>query len=486
MPGFFRKRITSLNATITRYYLHFFLMIPALVILSVALGQGLSLLITGGVKEMKLVAAVIVRPDYKNIDISDIQKYDGWVEILKDNKVVDVLGNKRDDKMEYSYSDLGISNTGPFSRQVAGSYSDASYYYSTAKFVGTDHNEYLCMVKIPRSNIESGLSSAFNVTKPEMRILRVIFFSFCLTAVIFFLLFTLFIIAYGRLTAKKITRPLKAIGQGIAAITAGDLSARMDFEAEREFAEIRDALNYMARRLQSAEQEKRDMEDNKQKLIMGISHDLKTPITTVYGYAKALSDGMVEDPERQKRHLNYIRDKAQIMTRLIDDLFKYSSMEGSEYTLKRQREDFAEFLRELIAENYIEIENHGFQLELDIPEHELKAQIDRAEMHRALSNIIGNAVKYNPPGTTLSISLAQADGSLHLTIGDDGIGISGEIRSTIFNEFVRGDAARVSDGGSGLGLAIAKRIIEMHGGSITLESEQGRGTVFVITLPSAT
>jgi signal transduction histidine kinase len=257
----------------------------------------------------------------------------------------------------------------------------------------------------------------------------------------------------------------------------------MDFQAEKEFADIRDALNYMAGRLQTAEAEKSEMEDNRKKLIMGISHDLKTPITTVYGYAKALSDGIVTDPDKQKRHLIYIRDKAQTMAKLIDDLFKYSSIEGSEYALHLKEEDFAEFLRVLIAENYLEIENKGFNLELDIPEHATNCSFDRAEMHRALSNIIGNSIKYNPSGTTLFISLSEQEGKLILLIGDDGIGISGEIRGVVFNEFVRGDVARTSDGGSGLGLAIAKRIIEMHGGSIALDDSQSKGLKFIIVVP---
>lgn len=472
----------SLTATITRYYMSFFLLVPLLVMISSGLAQAMSVMLMGGTEGMNLLAAAILRPDYKNIDSTDVQHAGGWVEILQDNHVVHVLGDKLDGKMEYSDTELHTL-TSRSGKRLSASFTDEEYYYSTAPFVGEDQNEYLCVVKIPVSNLESNLSGIFNVMNPEMRYVRTMIVSMLLMVVIFCVLFLFSITAYGRITAQKITGPLEAIRDGLASITAGNLGARMDFEAEKEFADIRDAFNYMAGRLQNTEREKREMEDNRKRLIMGISHDLKTPITTVYGYAKALGDGMVEDPERQKKHLLYIRDKAMAMTKLIDDLFKYSSMEGSEYTLTRKQEDFAEFLRELIAENYIEIENRGFQLDLEIPEEAVLASFDRDELQRALSNIIGNALKYNPSGTTLSVSLVQELGMLRLCIGDDGVGIADGLKLAVFDEFVRGNAARVSDGGSGLGLAIARRIIEMHGGMITLASAPGKGSLFTVLLP---
>jgi signal transduction histidine kinase len=479
--GYWRRNLTT---TITRYYLSFFLMIPTLVMLSAGLAHSLAVRIAGSMGDIKLDAASIAQSDFSNISAADVLNAGGWVEVLKDGKVVYILGNKLDDKMEYSDADLHITSQMKFTRKLATTFSDSEYYHSTALFTDGDGEEYLCLVKIPKKNMENSISGLFNTTNPVMRFERMLLLNLVGTVVIFCMFFFMSIFIYGRITARKIARPLEAIGRGIAAITKGDLTTRMDFEAEKEFENIRDAFNYMSGRLETADREKREMEENRKRLIMGISHDLKTPITTVYGYAKALTDGIVQDPEKQQRHLVYIRDKALTMTKLIDDLFKYSSIEGSEYELHPKREDFAEFLRELIAENYLEIENKGFGLDLDIPETPVVCAFDRAEMHRALTNIIGNSIKYNAAGTTLIVTLAQEGTGIRLTMGDDGIGISDEIKSTVFNEFVRGDAARVSDGGSGLGLAIAKRIIEMHRGSISLDAGAGKGVRFVIVLPT--
>jgi signal transduction histidine kinase len=477
------KRHRSLNATITLYYLRFFLMIPALVVVSAGLARGVIVLMTGGMGGLNIEATVIARGDFTQININGVQKAGGWVEILRDNKVVYVLGNKLDSVTEYPDDMTGMSLVNKMGK-FNSDYTDSNYFYSVAAFEGNDHNTYTCLVKIPLKNPDGSPNRAVDSSNMTMRLEKIILLNFAVMVLIFCMLFILCIVVYGRITAKMIARPLEAIGRGLKSVTEGDLSARMDFQAEKELADIRDAFNYMAGRLQSAEAEKSEMEENRKKMIMGISHDLKTPITTVYGYAKALSDGMVQDPERRQRHLEYIRDKSLAMTKLIDDLFRYSTMEGGEYALKRKTEDFGEFLRELFAENYLEIENKGFNLDLDIPESAVLLSFDRSEMHRALSNIIGNSLKYNPAGTTLCVSLSENDGKLCLVLGDDGVGISEGIKGQVFDEFVRGDAARPSDGGSGLGLAIARRIIEMHGGSIELSSGQGKGTVFTITLPA--
>jgi signal transduction histidine kinase len=474
---------TSLSMTITRYYLSFFMLILLCIFASAALVRGVAMLFTGGFSEFQLEASLIVRADYTKIDIQDITRYGGWVEILQGSKVIYVLGKKQDDQYDYGSKDImGLGNQNGM-LQLSANFIDSTYFYSSSMFRGKDGNTYMCLVKIPKQNVQKEFNWFFNASNPRINQARLILLTLFGVVVSFSVFFGLCVAFYSRITSKKISKPLDAIANGLSRITNGDLSVRIGFEAEQEFAQIRDAFNYMAERLQAAERDKQAMEEDKKKLIMGISHDLKTPITTVYGYAKALSDGMVTDPAKQQKHLKYICDKSQTMTKLIDDLFNYSLLEGGGYALKRRKEDFAEFLRELIANNYIDIENKGMELELDIPETAVPFLFDPEEMGRALTNIIGNSVKYNPSGTALSVRMSAADGALKVIIEDNGIGIAEDLRSAVFSEFVRGDAARPSDGGSGLGLAIARRVIEMHGGSISLESGEGKGSRFVITLP---
>lgn len=475
-------RRISLKNTITRYYVGFFMFIIVSMFLSAALVRGFATLLGGGFFDTRLEASTVVRRDYTRINADDILRAGGWVEILKDGNVVYVIGTKGDDVNQYDTQSWGLSS-GDNLMQLSANFLDNTYFYSTSLFSGRDGGSYLCLVKIPRANVERQLNWYFSVLNPRMSAGRVV--GAILLGVVgsFLALFMLCVFFYSRLTTKKIAAPLDQIADGLARVTQGDLAVRLDFEAEREFAQIRDAFNTLAERLQSAEREKAAMEEEKKRLLMGISHDLKTPVTTVYGYAKALSDGMVTDPERQQRHLHYIRDKAQTMTKLIDDLFQYSALEGTGFQLHCADGDFAEFVRELIAENYLEIENHGVALEADIPEANVPLCFDGAQMGRALTNILGNALKYNPAGTALTVQLTDEGDAVTLVIADDGVGIAPAIRETLFDDFVRGDAERPSDGGSGLGLAIARRIVRMHGGDIALQPAASHGSCFVLRLP---
>ena len=474
-------RRISLKNTITRYYVGFFVFIIASMFLSAALVRGFATLLGGGFFDTRLEAATVVRRDYTRINADDILRCGGWVEILRDGKVVYVIGTKGDDVTLYDTQTWGLSS-GENLMQLSANFLDNTYFYSTSLFRGHDGNSYLCLVKIPRQNVERQLNWYFSVLNPRMSAGRVVGSILLGVVGCFLALFLLCVFFYSRLTTRKIAAPLDQIADGLNRVTHGDLSVRLDFDAEREFAQIRDAFNTLAQRLQSAEREKAAMEQEKKRLLMGISHDLKTPVTTVYGYAKALSDGMVTDPQRQQRHLQYIRDKAQTMTKLIDDLFQYSALEGGGLRLRCADGDFAEFVREIIAENYLEIENHGVMLEADIPEANVPLHFDAAQMGRALANVLGNALKYNPAGTTLTVRLTDGEDAVTLHIADDGVGIATAIRDTLFDEFIRGDAERPSDGGSGLGLAIARRILRMHGGDITLEPAE-RGSHFVIRIP---
>ena len=481
------RRNTPLATTLTHNYLVFSLMIVGSMVLSALCAQAVLHLVTESLVQIRIDASELIRPDYRNMDIRDVRRLGGWVEILRDKQVVDVLGTKGDDKTTYTDEELQ-RDFRIFAQPVSANFSDDTYYYSTALFTADNGIQYLCVVKVPLKNLQSALQSGLRgyLSNPnqQIRLNRLLELDLALIVLLFCLFFASCVLIYGQFTARKITRPLRTIRQGIARITAGDLTTRMDFDAEQEFADIRDALNYMAGRLQQSENEKQELEENRKRMIMGISHDLKTPITTVYGYASALNDGVVTDPTQRQRHLQYIRDKALMMSKLIDDLFRFSTMESAQYTVHRKEGDFAEFLRALIAESYLDIENRGMELDLDIPEDPVLYSFDAAEMGRALRNIIGNSIKYNPQGTQLGVSLKRgSDGTLVLAIRDNGVGISEAIRGTVFEEFVRGNAARPSDGGSGLGLSIARRVIELHGGSISLESAPGKGSTFLIFLP---
>ncbi|GKU27114.1 HAMP domain-containing sensor histidine kinase [Clostridium folliculivorans] len=424
----------------------------------------------------KSTAKAIVCSDYKKIDSAYIEKNGGWVEILKDNKVVFVKGDKKDNINEYTEDQL-INYT---STDLKSSFDFNRVTYSAAAFKGQDGNNYICLVKFPPKNGEMTFGGQMSGSPLEKEI--EMFTTSIFSGAALILLIIMFILS--KIVAKQISNPIKHIVKGIQTISTGEYDYRIKCKADSELAMIRDALNDMSKRIQEAEAQKKLAEESKRMIIADISHDLKTPITSIQGYARALNDGLVVEEEKKKKYLNYIYEKSNRMNYLIDELFTFSKMDTPSYKLNLVEGDLANFFRENIIGFIPDFEKCNFNYNVDVRDEYIRYRFDRDELYRAISNIIINALKYNPPGTSLNFFLIKEEDRITMSIEDDGIGISEEVRKTIFNEFTRGDSARRSDGGSGLGMAITKKVIELHGGNIGIESELGKGTKFIINLPT--
>lgn len=218
-------------------------------------------------------------------------------------------------------------------------------------------------------------------------------------------------------------------------------------------------------------------------MFMNISHDLKTPITTIQGYALALKEGMVEQEDKKQRYLQTIYDKSVRVTNLINNVFDLAKLENSTPQLQIQNHDLPEFLRKMAAEFYEQIEQKGMVLDFNTTVNKLEIPFDAKEMERVVANLLSNALRYNPPGTTIKMSLFEEEDSAIIEVADNGAGIPDELKNMIFSPFVRGDTSRSSEGGTGLGLAIAKKIVEGHGGRLELVTgREEYKTVFRIFL----
>jgi len=224
-----------------------------------------------------------------------------------------------------------------------------------------------------------------------------------------------------------------------------------------------------------------EMLKEKTRILADISHDLKTPITAMQGYAKALMDGVVEQ-EQQQKYLVRLENKTEELNDLIHMFYMYNKLEHPDYQLNLQKIDIVEYVRSYLADKYEEIELQGFRLEVNLPEKEIFIKIDSLEMKRVLDNMIGNTMMHNEKGICIHVELKEGRDSIMLLLGDDGSGIPHTIRKKIFEPFVVGDEARGSKG-SGLGMAVVKQIVEKHGGKVTLLESERRSTVFSISLP---
>ncbi len=233
--------------------------------------------------------------------------------------------------------------------------------------------------------------------------------------------------------------------------------------------------------LMEQEKEQQRAFDRKRNLLLSdIAHDIKTPITTICGYSRALSDGVV-DREREQEYLDAIYAKSMRMSELITLLFEYVKLDSEGYVLHREKLDFAELIRENAAMVYPDYEEKKISVEIDVPEEAVFCEADRLQMGRAVMNLLTNAARYGKPGGKVLIRLRERT----LVVADDGLVIEPEFAEHIFEPFTRADKARTTHGGSGLGLSISAKVVEMHGGKLELDCAYGKGytKAFVLRLP---
>ncbi len=231
-----------------------------------------------------------------------------------------------------------------------------------------------------------------------------------------------------------------------------------------------------------AEEKEQKLADDKKKnlLLSDIAHDIKTPITTICGYSRALSEGVVEEGKRQA-YLDVIYAKALRMDELITLLFEYVKLESEGFVLHRQQGDLAELVREMTALLYTDFEEKRMTLEMEIAEEKMPLEMDRLQLGRAVTNLLTNALRYGKEGGRVLVRLTDYE----LTVADEGEPIDPALAGHIFEPFTRGDRARSTQGGSGLGLGIAKKIVEMHGGRLllNLRAEGGYTKAFQMRFP---
>ena len=203
-------------------------------------------------------------------------------------------------------------------------------------------------------------------------------------------------------------------------------------------------------------------------MLSDIAHDLRTPMTTVNGYAKALSDGMVTDPEKEAEYLCTIQKKCVRMNDLINLLFEYVKLDSDGFTMDFERLDLYELLRENAALAYPDLEEAGMEFEINIPEEPFYVNADRVQLSRVFTNLLNNARKHNPKGTRIGIYTWEGEKDLCICFADNGSIIPNDLAEHLFDPFAKGDASRKSGTGSGLGLSIAKKVTEMHGFTLEL------------------
>ncbi|MEI7026220.1 HAMP domain-containing sensor histidine kinase [Paenibacillus sp. y28] len=415
--------------------------------------------------ELKLEAGMYVNGSQTRTEIDRLLQGSGWLEELDaDRRVIRVQGRKQDEVQQYSEKEL---------YELLSNRNGQAYYYSVAALENRGDSQYL-LLKLPRNYVNINVNDSLR--EPGFYVPVFYYLAFWI------ILMLLLIFFYSAWVARRIRRPLHQISQGLKRMVDGNYSTRISLDAEQEFVQIREAFNYMGDVIENTLAEKRHAEESKQRLIVDLSHDLKTPITSIQGYAQALLEGRVEERERQVKYMSYIYRKSAQVTRLIHNMLDFLKIDSPDYVIRLEQSEIGDFLREVVADVYGDIEQKKFVLQLYIPDQPIYAVYDAELLSSVIQNLIGNALTYNPPETRLRVQLIPAETEVIIEIADTGIGIPKPLWNTIFDPFVRKDEARTGEVGTGLGLSIAKKNTEKMGGTLELRDQGQEVTVFTIRL----
>jgi signal transduction histidine kinase len=287
--------------------------------------------------------------------------------------------------------------------------------------------------------------------------------------------------------SRGIVRPLKSLTKASERIQAGDLDFPIKIRSKDEIGQLAQTFLEMRRRLKESIEAQLEYEKQRQEMVVGISHDLKTPITAIKGYVEGILDGVADSTEKVGRYVQSISTKASDIDRLLDELILFSKLDLKTYPFSFETIDLRSFFQDCFEELRFELEEKKIWLSFNPGGiGPLLVNADRDKLKRVILNLVGNCVKYRDLKkihAEIRFELKDEGAEVVVSIVDNGQGINAEDLPFIFDRFFRTDRARNSaTGGSGLGLAIAKLIIEAHGGRIWAESQLEAGTRITFTL----
>lgn len=303
--------------------------------------------------------------------------------------------------------------------------------------------------------------------------------------VVFFMILVILLIAPIILIIQiDIIRPLKELERGAKQISDGNLDFKIQVRSLNEVGTVVYAYEKMRQELKKSIQKQIQYENNRKELISSITHDLKTPITSIKGYVEGILDGVANTEEKKERYLKVIQQKSLDMDRLIDDLFLFSKLDLNKLPFEFESISLPSFIKEVVEQMALDYkESAVIEYEYENQwEDEPIVSIDKDQIKRVLQNLVQNGVKYNKnESKQISVHVLNSKDEIILSVKDNGIGMNEDEIKHAFDMFYRSDTSRNSStGGSGLGLAIVKHIISEHKGTIQVKSSPEKGTTIRI------
>ena len=283
------------------------------------------------------------------------------------------------------------------------------------------------------------------------------------------------------LVYQQFVNPLVKLKEAAERMGSGNLDEKIDFGDNRvdEVGELCESFEDMRQKLSDFTKAKMRYEEENRQLISNISHDLRTPITTIKGYVEGIRDGVASSPEKLDKYIRTIYNKANDMDRLIDELTFYSKIDTNKIPYTFAKINVSQYFKDCLEEVGLDMEARGIELGyFNYADEDVMVIADAEQMKRVINNIISNSVKYlDKKKGIINIRIKDVGDFIQIEIEDNGKGIAAKDLPNIFDRFYRTDSSRnSSQGGSGIGLSIVRKIIEDHGGRIWATSKEGIGT----------
>ncbi len=294
-------------------------------------------------------------------------------------------------------------------------------------------------------------------------------------------------LGFGQLMARSITGGLGQLAHTAEKIASGDLTERARVNSGDEVEMVAAAFNRMVERLDEMQAREKESEQARRALVAAVSHDLRTPLTSLRAMIEAINDGVVTDEKQVRRYLALTQAEIQNLSRLVDDLFELTQLDAGALMWTKELGSLRDLISDTLESMQAQSEEKGVKLSGWVDPQVDPVPMNSLKVQRVLYNLVQNAIRHTPAGGAVSVTaqLRNSRNQVQVEIKDTGEGIAESDLGKIFEPFYRGEKSRsrnVGDG-SGLGLAIAKGFVEAHGGRIGVESRAGAGSRFWFTLP---
>ncbi|MCE5200870.1 HAMP domain-containing histidine kinase [bacterium] len=289
----------------------------------------------------------------------------------------------------------------------------------------------------------------------------------------------------GAWMGRKFTKPLTHLARGADAFQSGNFAYRIPARGKNEFAAVAEAMNEMAQQVSDQISHLEEDAERRRQFLADIAHELRSPVTTMGTMAEALKDGLAEEPSRRDFAISALVSTSQRLRRLVQDLMDLAKLDLTELPLNMMEVDMRELVCSVIQSHDAAAAAAGITIHPLESTQPIKVKIDPDRIIQVLDNVIGNAISYAGQGSEVKVTLENG-ADVRITISDTGKGISAADMPYVLDPFYRADAARTpNDSHSGLGLSIACKLIEAHKGTMTVSSEEGKGTTVTVVIPKA-